>query len=96
MIWIYNKILLPRNVYGAMRTTEMNIEKSHDQTLKKLGKAVIESKIKRFKSSKENKRCKNNLLERNWANSLSPRKVYIRTSIATMLRIQFLNKDYQK
>lgn len=41
MIWIYNKILLPRNVYSAMRTTEMNIEKSHDQTLKKLGKAVI-------------------------------------------------------
>lgn len=62
--------------------------------LKKLGKAVIESKIKRFKSSKEKiKRCKNNLLERNWANSLSPRKVYIRTSIATMLRIQFLNKE---
>lgn len=53
MIRIYNKILLPRNVYSAMRTTEMNIEKSHDQTLKKLGKAVIESKIKRFKSSKE-------------------------------------------
>ena len=41
MIWIYNKILLPRNVYSKIRTIEMNVEKSHDQTLKKLGKAVV-------------------------------------------------------